>query len=310
MAAEGASSHACTEDVRVPDLRSPNVVRPGLAVSRAAAIRAADGFREANGATPSGIAASAIVHWALQAAGSCRLPTLPELAAAGSLPHLRGLARPSIRRRVRLSAELILLFAGAPLAMSYAVNAAHVPLLLLLLPVLIGFAAYLRADCSFALARELSGSAGARDLMQIVALFFFAGGVLTLWMWLARPAQFLSIPLDQVEIWVALMLLYPLISVLPQELIFRSFFFHRYGPLFRGQPWLAIGVNGALFGFAHLIYGNYEAVVLSAALGLLLAYRYARTRSLWAVCVEHTLYGELAFAIGLGHYFFIGLPAL
>lgn len=50
-------------------------------------------------------------------------------------------------------------------------------------------------------------------------------------------------------IWV----FYPVLSALPQELIFRPLFFHRYAALMpSGQG--AIALNAAVFSFAHLMY--------------------------------------------------------
>ena len=36
------------------------------------------------------------------------------------------------------------------------------------------------------------------------------------------------------------MMLYPVFSVVPQELVFRTFFFHRYGPLFGSARWTMV----------------------------------------------------------------------
>ncbi|MEO1282283.1 MAG: CPBP family glutamic-type intramembrane protease, partial [Pseudomonadota bacterium] len=85
------------------------------------------------------------------------------------------------------------------------------------------------------------------------------------------------------------------------------FFFHRYGVLFAGLPWVMIILNGMLFGVAHMLFGNWVAVVGTGIIGCLLAYRYASTRSLWAVVIEHTLWGWLVFTVGLGGFFFTGI---
>ena len=47
--------------------------------------------------------------------------------------------------------------------------------------------------------------------------------------------------------WALVMLLYPLLSVYPQEIIFRSFLFHRYAIIFP-KPWLMVAVSAGLFG--------------------------------------------------------------
>jgi hypothetical protein len=233
----------------------------------------------------------------------------PDLAAAGSLPRMPALARPSNGRRVRLLAEAALIFVAAPLAIAYTIQTVRVSLLLLL-PVLIALIVYLLSDRTFSLRRELARGLPLRELASIVAMFFVVGTAVSMWVWLERPAEFLAFPRYRPELWMAVMILYPLLSALPQELVYRTFFFHRYGPLFGDRLLLAAAANGALFGFAHVIIGNGVSIVLSGMLGLLLAHRYARERSLWAAWIEHTLYGWLVFTVGLGRYFFTGVSML
>ena len=72
--------------------------------------------------------------------------------------------------------------------------------------------------------------------------------------------------------------LYPLLSALPQELVFRPLFFRRYGHLFPDGR-IALLANGALFGLAHLMFWNWPAVLLSTAGGLIFAHAYARRGS-------------------------------
>jgi CAAX protease family protein len=238
--------------------------------------------------------ATGAVQWAAGLAA-------PILLAAGSLPRPPALAHPSSGRRVRLFAELALLFVGVPLALTYAIKFDDMSLVLLALPV--GVALYLAHDRTFAFGRELNRGATRRDVGIILALFALAGGAAAAWVWLARPADFLSLPRSDPWGWIAVILLYPLLSAWPQELIFRTFFFHRYGMLFRGNRLAAIAVNGALFGFAHIIFESTISIVLSGALGIVLAYRYCHGRSLWTAWFEHVLYGLLVFTIGLGGYF-------
>ncbi len=103
-------------------------------------------------------------------------------------------------------------------------------------------------------------------------------------------------------LWLVILLIYPLFSVLPQELIFRTFFFHRYRRLFPsgGQR---IWISSACFGFAHLLYANWIAVLLSSAAGLLFGYRYLKSGSTAVVIIEHSLWGLLLFTTGLGSFF-------
>jgi len=228
------------------------------------------------------------------------------LAAAGSLAP----APASPASRVRLVAELALLFIGMPLAMTYAIHTYRVSLILMLQPVLIGLILFLLWDRTFSLKRELGQGFPLGELKWIVAIFVAGGLAAAAWVWLSRPADFLSLPVSRTRLWIIIMIFYPLLSALPQELVYRTFFFHRYGPLFGNRRGLAIALNGALFGFAHVMFGSAISIVLSGALGLLLAHRYTQTRSIWAVWVEHTLYGQLVFTVGLGRYFFTGVSVL
>jgi uncharacterized protein len=122
---------------------------------------------------------------------------------------------------------------------------------------------------------------------------------------LTQPSSFLILPRTNPGLWALIMVGYPLASVYPQELLFRAFVFERYAPLF-GDGYVMVAASAAAFGFVHIAFGNWVAVVLSAAGGVIFANRYRRTRSLLAVGVEHSLYGLLMFTVGLGQYFYHG----
>jgi membrane protease YdiL (CAAX protease family) len=120
-----------------------------------------------------------------------------------------------------------------------------------------------------------------------------------------RPEQLFDLPREEPLIWGVVVVFYPLLSVYPQELIYRAFFLHRYAPLLGTGAWAA-AASAAAFGFAHLIFGNVLSVLLTLAGGWLFARRYQKTRSLLAASVEHALYGVLAFTIGFGDLFYHG----
>lgn len=232
------------------------------------------------------------------------------LEARGTLARDPEITRPATRRRLRLLLELGLLFVAAPLLMRHAIFGLKLPLPLVLQPVLIGFVLYLLWDRTFRVRSELGTGFGLRVLGSILLIFAGAGGAIAAFVHTEMPEHFLRLPSRAPHVWLMIMVFYPLLSVIPQELIYRTFFFHRYGPLFGNARWLAIAVNGGLFGFAHIIFGSYVSIVLTAILGCLLAWRYDQTRSFWAVWLEHALYGCLIFTVGLGHYFFTGVASI
>lgn len=105
--------------------------------------------------------------------------------------------------------------------------------------------------------------------------------------------------------WALIMLLYPLLSVYPQELLYRAFFFHRYQPLF-GSGWAMLVASAFAFGFAHIILGNWISVALCLIGGLLFAFTYHQSGSLLLTCLDHALFGNFIFTIGLGQFFYHG----
>jgi CAAX protease family protein len=109
-------------------------------------------------------------------------------------------------------------------------------------------------------------------------------------------------------LWAAILLLYPLLSVYPQELLYRAFFFHRYQPLF-GSGWTMLLASAFAFGFVHIILGNWLAVGLCVIGGLLFSLTYQHSGSLLLTCLDHALFGNFIFTIGLGQFFYHGSRA-
>jgi len=138
-------------------------------------------------------------------------------------------------------------------------------------------------------------------LYRFAALALLLAAGVAIW----QPGLLFDLLRTQPIFWVSLMVLYPLLSVLPQEFLFRAFFFHRYQPLF-GEGAGIVLASALAFGFVHIIFGNWLAVVLSFFGGLLFATTYRLNRSMPLVWLEHALFGNLIFTIGLGRYFSSG----
>ncbi|MFB9182375.1 CPBP family intramembrane glutamic endopeptidase [Dactylosporangium sucinum] len=154
-----------------------------------------------------------------------------------------------------------------------------------------------------------------RDLWRASALRPALPSVLGLWavaavvavgaVWAFDREHFFDLPRHNPGLWALIVIAYPVLSVYPQELLFRAFLLHRYAPLLR-SPLLGAGASAVAFGFAHILFGNVLAVALTLVGGWLFARRYQQTRSLFVACVEHALYGLLIFTVGLGRYFYHG----
>jgi len=142
-------------------------------------------------------------------------------------------------------------------------------------------------------------------LPGILPLFAATALVLALAMRRFAPDLFLKLPRRNPLLWAAILVLYPVLSVYPQSIVYRAFLFHRYEAMFGGAG--ATVVAGALaFGFMHVVFRNPYAVALTTLAGLLFAARYVQTGSLFVSTFEHALYGCLIFTIGLGRFFYRG----
>jgi membrane protease YdiL (CAAX protease family) len=119
------------------------------------------------------------------------------------------------------------------------------------------------------------------------------------------PRTFLNFPRSNPLSWGLGIVLYPLLSVYPQGIIYRAFLFERYRVLF-GTGWGIVLASAAAFAFVHIVFRNSLAVLLTLLAGLLFAVRYWQTGSLVASSFEHALYGCAIFTIGLGHWFYHG----
>ncbi len=128
--------------------------------------------------------------------------------------------------------------------------------------------------------------------------------LLTLYVWRFEPENFLLLPLTKSRLWLAIMLFYPVFSALPQEIIYRTYFTFRYANLFRNER-LAWAINAMFFGWVHVIFHNPVALAGGLITGIFWYQTYRRTGSLWAVTLEHALYGNLIYTIGFGHYFYV-----
>lgn len=127
--------------------------------------------------------------------------------------------------------------------------------------------------------------------------------------WWYTPTQLFIFPRTKPKFWMIVICFYPIFSVLPQTIIYRAFFLHRYEALF-GSGWTMLVIAAIAFGLAHLVFRHALPIILTTIAGFLFVWRYASTGSALASAVEHALYGDMVFTVGLGSYFFLGSQRL
>ena len=111
-----------------------------------------------------------------------------------------------------------------------------------------------------------------------------------------------NLPKNYFILWVLVMLIYPIFSVIPQEIIFRVLFFERYSCLFKNQ-FLYIVLNSIIFAYIHLVFQNFHAFFITLITSPIFAYAYVN-KSFKTCFLVHTIGGQLVFTYGLGKYFY------
>lgn len=205
--------------------------------------------------------------------------------------------------------ELIALFVASPAAMwmivMYGPPALSRWILVVLVAVFVGCLVVLVRDREFDRRQLWNQSGLLPGLKQFVLLAPLPLCALLAMLWLWQPSALFAFPRDSPRIYALVMFTYPLLSVFPQEVIWRTFFFHRYEAIL-GRGWPTVAASAIAFGWMHCVFNNWIAVVLTMLGGLLFAYTYHRMRSTAAVWIEHALWGCLIFTIGLGKFFYLG----
>jgi CAAX protease family protein len=234
-----------------------------------------------------------------------RLP--PETGSRVRFGPLEWPSRVGYRREVSKSgliAEFVLLFVLLPLGFRFK------PFPFPLIPalwLLTGYCLYrLLGDPGFD--RHLLWNPTALDRYWLQIVLTFAGLALLIgaYVYLFHAGRLFSFVRRAPIFWAVVMVLYPVLSVYPQSLIYRAFIFHRYRTLFPG-PLAMIVASALAFSFVHIIFRNPIAVTFTLIGGLLFAWRYRQSGSLFVSAFEHALYGCWLFTIGLGAFFYRGM---
>ena len=116
-------------------------------------------------------------------------------------------------------------------------------------------------------------------------------------------SQFMFLPVLNFKSWLLIIIFYPILSALPQEIIYRSFFFNRYFHLFNSKKNVIL-FNAIVFSLAHSIYLNYFIIILTFIAGIIFAKNYYCNRSIFLVTLDHSILGSIIFSLGLGHFFY------
>jgi len=130
-------------------------------------------------------------------------------------------------------------------------------------------------------------------------IFFFLGFFYVL---LVDENLLFIFPKTNFKLWLIVIFIYPFLSVIPQELVYRVFFFQRYFPNIN-RFYFPVFLNLVVFAYGHLVFSNMHAIIITAIVSPIFTYAYLKKSFLTCV-ILHTLGGQIIFTLGLGKYFF------
>lgn len=207
------------------------------------------------------------------------------------------------KSRFYLWPEFIALYIGLPVFIAYLRD--RTVMLGLLWVAAVAVIIWLNRFKKRNLLQELNWSGFKEGIKMVLVRFAIIGPVLFAFMYFVHPEELFSFPLERPKIYAYVMVWYPLLSVIPQELLYKSLFFGRYGRLFPNDKAMILAC-AVMFGFLHIILLSWLPVAITTVAGLLMAHTYSKTRSLALVSLEHTLYGCWAYTLGMGMYLHTG----
>ena len=126
------------------------------------------------------------------------------------------------------------------------------------------------------------------------------------YVWFFDKNNLFTVVIHKPKMWISIVFVYSSLSVYPQELIYRTFFFKRYQTLFSNDN-LFIFFNAIIFSLGHIFFKNALVIVLTFLGGILFALTFNKTKSTLFVSVEHVIYGCWLFTIGMGSM--LGFPS-
>lgn len=130
--------------------------------------------------------------------------------------------------------------------------------------------------------------------------------ITTFYVWVTDSKQLFIVMKTKPLLWIIILFVYSLLSVYPQELLYRTFFFQRYQSLVKNEK-LFLFINAIIFSLGHLFFRNALVIVLTFLGGLLFAITYYKTKSTLLVSIEHAIYGCWLFTVGMGSM--LGFPS-
>ncbi len=209
-----------------------------------------------------------------------------------------------VRTEIYLLLEFILLFLGVPLIIFLEARLVHPSKALL--PFVALVILILHYSNNFKWKELFRFRISGPLFLKHLGIVSLVGILMASWVYFFDRNNLFNLPRENWQLWLAVILVYPVFSAFTQEVIYRTFIFKRYGRIFRENVPKIIA-SALVFSFVHLFYYHPASMILTFILGIYLGWIYLKTQSVLFAAILHGLMGIVVFSVGLGHYFWIDL---
>ena len=210
-----------------------------------------------------------------------------------------------MRKKVFLSLEFVILFFGLPLFIYLYEEIIHPSILIL--PVLLFIFLVLRRNTDFQWRELFRWNISRATLLKHALILLFCTLLTLTYVSFFDRENLFNLPRANPWIYVAMCLFYPIFSAFGQEVIYRTYLYRRYAPLFP-KAWQFVMASGIAFSFSHVVYYDPVSMILTLVGGLYFAWVYHLSRSVLFTSVLHGLFGIMVFGVGMGQYFWRDIP--
>jgi hypothetical protein len=200
--------------------------------------------------------------------------------------------------------ELVGLFIGMPLLLISPFPILYALILVVLCLIYIGWQLKSRLGMTKKVFWQVKWS----DLWPVITVRFLFFAIATMvFVLYTAPEDLFIVVVQKPLMWVGISIFYTLISTLPQEILYRTYFFARYSDLTQNK-YLFILINASVFCFAHIFFMDNLVFVLTFCGGVLFATTYDKSKSLVLTVAEHSFYGLWLFTVGMGRMLYFPMP--
>jgi membrane protease YdiL (CAAX protease family) len=201
-------------------------------------------------------------------------------------------------------AELITLFIGVPLLLVSSFDAMFLLILVLLCLIYCGW----QLKSRLGMTKKIFCQVRWADLWPVITIRFLLFAIATTaFVIYSAPEDLFIVVLQKPMMWIGISIFYTLVSTVPQEIIYRTYFFARYSDLTENK-FLFILINASVFSFAHIFFMDNLVFALTFCGGILFATTYDKSKSLMLTAAEHSFYGLWLFTVGMGRMLYFPMP--